>query len=98
MSEITPDIVAHMADLSRIDLSPAELERFVHELGVIAEAVAKVNEVASADVVATSHPIPLTNVMREDVVGPTLTAEEALASSPRREGDYFTVPTILGKE
>lgn len=60
--------VARLAALARIDLTPAELDRFAGELEVIAHAVEKVSEVATADVPATSHPIPLVNVWREDVV------------------------------
>lgn len=53
---------------------------------------------AGDDVPATSHPIPLTNVMRPDVVGETLTSEQALASAPAAEDDKFLVPQILGEE
>ena len=45
-----------------------------------------------------SHPTPLTNVFREDVVRPSLTPEEALSGAPAREGDRFLVPKILGEE
>ena len=57
-----------------------------------------VKDVAGDDVPATSHPIPLTNVMRPDVVGETLTSEQALASAPAAEDDKFLVPQILGEE
>ena len=47
---------------------------------------------------ATSHPLPLTNVFRDDVVRPCLTAEEALGGAPRVEQQRFRVPRILGDE
>ena len=62
--------VARLAGLARIALTPSEVERLADELGVIADSVAKVSEVATPEVPATSHPIPLTNVMREDKVVP----------------------------
>ncbi len=73
MSEITPDLVRHLGVLARIQLSDEEVERLTGELDVIVDNIAKVSEVATPDVVATSHPIPLENVFRADVVGDALT-------------------------
>ena len=95
---ITTEQVAHLANLARIALSSAEIERLTGELGTIVDSVAKVSEVAGADVAATSHPIPLVNVFRADVPGPTLTAEQALAGAPEHDGARFKVSAILGEE
>ena len=95
---ITRDEVAHLADLARIDLSDAELDHLAPQLSVILESVAAINEVASADVPPTSHPLPLTNVFREDVVTPWLSAEEALPGAPESAQQRFSVPRILGEE
>jgi aspartyl-tRNA(Asn)/glutamyl-tRNA(Gln) amidotransferase subunit C len=98
MSEITAEQVAHLANLARIDLSSAEIDRLTIELGQIVDSVAKVAEVATPDVPATSHPMPLTNVFRNDVVVPSLTVEQALSGAPDRAGDKFRVPAILDEE
>ncbi|WP_110182392.1 Asp-tRNA(Asn)/Glu-tRNA(Gln) amidotransferase subunit GatC [Nocardioides solisilvae] len=98
MPEITRDEVAHLATLARIDLSDAELDHLAPQLSVILDSVASISEVASADVPPTSHPLPLTNVFREDVVVPGLTAEQALAGAPESEQQRFSVPRILGDE
>lgn len=98
MPEITADQVAHLASLARIDLSPAEIESLTTELVEIVDSVAKVSEVAGPDVPATSHPLPLSNVFREDRERPGLTVEQALSGAPDREGDYFKVPPILDEE
>jgi aspartyl-tRNA(Asn)/glutamyl-tRNA(Gln) amidotransferase subunit C len=98
MSEISAEQVAHLASLARIDLSPEEITSLTAELGQIVDAVAKVTEVAGPDVPATSHPMPLTNVFREDVVVPGLTVEQALSGAPDRQGDWFRVPPILDEE
>jgi aspartyl-tRNA(Asn)/glutamyl-tRNA(Gln) amidotransferase subunit C len=98
MSEITAEQVAHLAYLARIDLSPLEITNLTHDLGQIVESIAKVSEVATADTPATSHPMPLTNVFREDVVVPSLTVEQALSGAPDRAGDKFRVPAILDEE
>jgi len=98
MSEITQEQVAHLANLARIALTPQEIESLTTELGSIVDNVAKVSEVATADVPATSHPIPLQNVYRDDVPTTTLTTAEALAGAPDHDGSRFRVTAILGEE
>lgn len=98
VSEITPDLVRHLAHLARIGITDDEVQRLTGELDQIVDAVALVAEVAGPDVPATSHPIALGTVTRPDVVGRTLTPEEALASAPERDGDFFKVTSILGEE
>ena len=95
---ITPDVVRHLAGLSRIALSDDEIVTLTGELGSILASIEKVSEVATPDVPGTSHPIPLSNVFRDDVPGATLTTEEALAGSPDNDGTRFRVTAILGEE
>lgn len=75
-----------------------ELDHLSSELSVILDAVARVQEVAGAEVPPTSHPLPLTNVFREDVIRPSLTPQAALANAPAQEEQRFKVPQILGEE
>lgn len=96
--EISRDEVAHLADLARIDLDAEELDRLVPQLAVILESIASIQEAAADDVPATSHPLPLSNVFREDVATPCLSAEEALSGAPAIEQQRFSVPRILGDE
>ncbi len=98
MSEITPERVAHLASLARIALTPDEISRLTGELGAIVDSVAKVQQVATPDVPATSHPIPLSGGMRPDVPGTALTTEQALAGAPDHDGSRFRVTAILGEE
>ena len=53
---------------------------------------------AAADVVATSHAVPMVNVLRPDVVRPSLPREDILAGAPLVEDFKFRVPQILGEE
>lgn len=98
MPSIGRDDVARLADLARIQLTEEEIARFAGEFDSIMDAVASVSEVASEDVPATSHPIAMTNVFREDVVTETLTQAEALAGAPDAQDGRFAVPQILGEE
>ena len=98
MAEITRDDVAHLAQLARIEMSAEELDRMAGELAHIVDAVKSVSEAAGPDVPATSHPIALSNVFREDVVGHVLTPEEALSGAPDSDDSRFKVPAILDEE
>ncbi|MGO1567836.1 MAG: Asp-tRNA(Asn)/Glu-tRNA(Gln) amidotransferase subunit GatC [Brachybacterium sp.] len=98
MPSIGRDDVARLADLARIQLTDEEIARFAGEFDSIMDAVASVSEVATEDVPATSHPIAMTNVFREDVVQNTLTQEQALAGAPEAQDGRFAVPQILGEE
>lgn len=98
MSTFSAAEVAHLASLARIDLSDEEAERFAGELGAITQAVERVGEVATPDIPATSHPLAMTDVMRDDVVGTPLSSEQALAGAPATEDGQFLVPQILGED
>lgn len=95
---LTRDEVAHLGRLARLSLTEDELDHYTDQLGVILDAVARVGEVAAADVPATSHPMPLTNVTRPDEVRAHLSREDALAGAPAVEDDRFRVPRILDEE
>ncbi|MBU6145054.1 MAG: Asp-tRNA(Asn)/Glu-tRNA(Gln) amidotransferase subunit GatC [Acidobacteria bacterium] len=98
MSEITPDLVRHLAGLARIDLTEAELVRFTEQLSVIVDSVAKISNIVDESTPATSHPIPLSNVFREDEVLPSLTQEQALSGAPDSAQGRFRVAAILDEE
>ncbi|MSO42716.1 MAG: Asp-tRNA(Asn)/Glu-tRNA(Gln) amidotransferase subunit GatC [Candidatus Planktophila sp.] len=98
MSSLSSDDVANLARLARIQMSEEELVSFSNEFTVILNAVARVQEVAGADVEPTSHPLPLRNVFRPDVVVPSFTPKEALSGAPAQEESRFRVPQILGEE
>jgi len=95
---ISRDEVSHLADLARIQLSDAELDHLAPQLNVILESIASIQGVAGDDVPPTSHTLPLTNVFRDDIERPGLTAEEALSGAPEVEQQRFKVPRILGDE
>ena len=98
MTSLSRDDVAKLAGLARIEMSDEELVALSNEFTVILDAVARVQEVAGADVPATSHPLPLRNVFRSDVVIPSLSPADALSGAPAQEEQRFRVPQILGEE
>jgi aspartyl/glutamyl-tRNA(Asn/Gln) amidotransferase C subunit len=95
---ISRDDVAHLAHLARLGVTEDELDLFAGQLDVILSAVARVGEVAAADIPPTTHAVPLENVFRPDVVVPSLPREDVLAAAPSVEDFKFRVPQILAEE
>ena len=89
--------VAHVARLARLDLSDDELEEFTDQLGAVLEHARDVEALDTASVPPTAHPLPLSNVLRQDVVVPCLDRDEVLAEAPESEAGLFRVPRILGE-
>ena len=99
MSEITRAEVAHLARLARLALEDDELDRLATQLDVILGAVAKIGEVSdAAGVKPMTHAVPIENVMRPDVVRPSLDRDAVLAGAPAAEDGRFRVPRILDDE
>ena len=98
MSSLSRADVANLARLARIDMTDQELDSLATEMDLILGAVARVQEVATPDIPPTSHPLPLRNVTRPDVVEPSLSPAEALSGAPASEDQRFRVPQILGEE
>jgi len=94
---ITPDDVAHVARLARLHLTDDELVTFTGQLDAVLGHAADVEALDLDDVPPTSHPYPLTNVLRDDVVTPSLDREEVLAQAPAVEDHQFRVPPVLGE-
>ena len=90
--------VEHVAKLARLALSEEEIEQFTVQLGAILEHAASVAALDTADVPPTSHPIPLSNVLRPDTPRPGLDRDAVLAMAPAAEDGRFRVPRILGEE
>lgn len=90
--------VAYLARLARLAVTEDELDVFAEQLDVILGAVARVGEVAAADIPPTSHAVPMTNVYRPDEVEPSLPRDAVLAGAPDVEDNKFRVPRILAEE
>jgi len=93
--KITREQVEYVAHLARLRLSPEEAEKFTSQLDQILVYFEKLNRLDTSQVEPTSHPIPMVNAFREDLVKPSIDVEEALANAPDKEGNFFKVPKII---
>ncbi|MNC43099.1 Aspartyl/glutamyl-tRNA(Asn/Gln) amidotransferase subunit C [compost metagenome] len=87
--------VEYVAKLARLNLSDEEREKFTAQLGAILQYADKLNELNTDDIEPTTHVLPLTNVMREDVVKESLSQEKVFRNAPEEEDGQFKVPAVL---
>ena len=93
--KITSEEVLHVAQLARLDMDEADVERFSGQIGTILDYVDTLRKVDTSGVPATSHAITRTNAFREDEVNGQLDPEDALANAPEKENGAFVVPKII---
>lgn len=87
--------VEHVALLSRLKLDEGEIERFTGQLNEILGHFEALREADTGDLPATTHVVPMTNVVRADVNRPSLEPDDALANAPERRGDLYKVPRVV---
>ena len=87
--------VGRVAKLARLELTDDEKQRLTSELNDILDQFARLQELDTEGVDATSHSIPLQNVFRADVARPCLPREKATMNAPEKRDGNFIVPQIL---
>jgi len=92
---LSAEEVLHIARLARVALSPADVDRFAAQLSGILDHFAALAAVDTEGLEPTAHPLPLTNVMRADVVTASLSQGEAIANAPEAEDGFFRVRAVL---
>lgn len=90
--------VEQIATLVRLGISEEEAEKFSGQFSSIIDYFNMLNEVDTTDVPPASDIANAENVLREDVVKPSMSREEFLKNAPNSERGYVKVPTILGDE
>ena len=94
--KIDLEMVRHVGKLSRIELTEQEVETFSQQLGAILGYFDKLQELDTENVQPMAHAVEISNVLADDQVGQSLTPDQALANAAERDGDFFTVPKVLG--
>ena len=93
--KITEEEVQRVARLARLDLSSGEVSRMTGQLDAILSYVAKLDELDTTGVPATTHTQDVVNAFRDDIVQPSLNRERALANGPEQNGESFVVPRVI---
>jgi len=94
---LTMDQVRHVAKLSRLSLSDAELEQYRGQLGAVLGYITKLNQLDLEGVEPLAHPSGQTNQLDDDEPQSGLALEQVLRNAPAVMDRYFSVPKVLGE-
>ena len=97
MATLSRTDVQHVAHLARLGLSEDELSRLEGQLNHILDQYAVLAQLDTEHIPPTAQTIEVENILREDIVRPSLSRDEIGAVAPERQGEYFVVPPILGE-
>ena len=97
MATLSRKDVEHVAHLARLGLTEEELALLEGQLNHILDQYAVLAELDTDHIAPTAQTIELENILRDDQVRPSFTAEQVLSLAPERSGPYFEVPPILGE-
>jgi len=95
MATLSRSDVEHVAHLARLGLTDAELARLELELNHILDQYAILAGLPTDDIPPTAQTIELENILRDDVVRPSLPVAAVLANAAATNGDFIVVPAIL---
>jgi len=97
---MTKEEIIHLAALARLELTPAEIEKFTKELSAILSYVGTVQTLAESAADTTPRLGDRFNVLRTDAVTnePEQYTKDILAEMPQTEGRYMVVKKILQTE
>jgi len=93
--KLSPQDVAYVAKLARLEVTDQEKEKFTAQLNDILLYIDQLNELDTAGVAPMTHAIAVTNAFREDKVMDSLGTEGALANAPDARGEFFRVPKVI---
>ena len=93
--KLDKETVEQIANLARLELTDAQIEKYQQQLSAILDYAERLNELDLDSIEPTTHAVPMQNVWRPDAVEDTLGTENALANAPKRAGDQFVIQAIL---
>jgi len=94
---LTREQVQHIAELAKLKLDDAEVDRMTQQLSAILDHAARLNELDTDAIPPTASVVPLYNILRDDTIVPSMTRDDALANAPDKDedGQFFRVKAIL---
>jgi aspartyl-tRNA(Asn)/glutamyl-tRNA(Gln) amidotransferase subunit C len=96
MPELSRSDVEHVAHLARLGLTDAEIALLQGQLNHILEQYEKLAELDTEAIPPTAQTIAIDNILRKDLVTPSLPVEDVLGNASDAAGGYVVVPAILG--
>ncbi len=95
MSSLSMQDVEKIADLARLELSESEKVMYLGQLTAVLEYADRLNELDLDGIEPTAHAIARQNIMRDDIIEPSLSTAAALQNSAGRSDDQFSIQSVL---
>ena len=95
LNNVTPNEVARIAHLSKLNLEGGELEKLTADFNQILGYVQQISEVNTDNVSPINHVLDLQNVMRKDTPHDSLSTEDVKNLAPEFNAGYFVVPRVI---
>ncbi|GAB4165080.1 MAG: Asp-tRNA(Asn)/Glu-tRNA(Gln) amidotransferase subunit GatC [Rhodocyclaceae bacterium] len=87
--------VSRIADLARIEISPAEVDTLQGELNRIFMLIERMRAVDAGAAAPMAHALDVSQPLREDVPAEGDRREEFLALAPEAEAGLYLVPKVI---
>ena len=94
-ADLDETVIRHVARLARLTITEEEVQVYARQLSQVMEYMNLLNEVDTSEVSPTAHAVQVSNVFRNDEVGTSLSAEQALCNASEREGGFFSVKKVI---
>lgn len=92
---LTEQDVEHIAYLARLALTPAEKGQFRQQLTAVLDYAAMLDELKLDGIAPTAHAVAQQNVLRDDVIAPSLPPADVLYNAPQQQDDQFLIQSVL---
>lgn len=93
--EIGKDLIQHIANLSMLNLSDEEVEKYTKDMEQIVEFANSINNVDTTSVQESNFVSDAKNVFREDVIKPSFDKDELLSNAPSSNGEAYSIPNVM---
>lgn len=92
---LTLEEVEKIAHLARLELSAAQKSQYLEQLTAILGYAAMLNDLDRDDIPPTAHAVAQQNVMRLDLIEPSLPVDEVLFNAPQQAQNQFLIQPVL---
>ena len=94
-AKVDEELLLKVAKNARLNLSEAEVKKFLPQMQEILEAFSKIDELETQSVKPSFQPLEIKNIYRKDTVGKSFSQEEALSLSKHSKNGYFKGPKVV---
>lgn len=92
---LTLEQVEKIAHLARLQLTPKQKAEYQGQLSAVLDYAEMLNELELDGIESTAHAVAQQNVVRDDVVEPSLPLEDVLFNAAEQAQDQFLIQSVL---